>query len=149
MGHTIKEYPQIARDKLNKVLEETSELRKKVDDIDKAFLTGEICSDEQLKKYSRIAAGAGNGLRRQASRLEAAVKNEKYARKVEIQTECNDLNTKYVDSAATPDAEAYVRYLRLARDVLLAYVTNADNIVSVCRMHLSSYKQDHISEVEV
>jgi len=145
----VKKYPPEAQAKLEKMLEETKEIRNKLDNLDNHLLTNTSLTPDIVRDIARQAVGAGNYLRKKLAVLTAGVKNERANRYMEIKMECLTEGTKFTDGGATMESEGYISPLRTSRDVLEAYVTSADNIVSFVRMYLSSQSLDQSNQVAV
>jgi hypothetical protein len=145
----IKKYPEEAKEKLKKLLEETSVAREALDKLDEALQqTNSPCADD-LKKWAREATGWGNYLRKKLLRLEAAAINEKGARYLEIKLECNLAGTAFADNAAKAESEAYIAPLRTVRSIFESYVKGAEATTSTCRMHFYGDQTERNNSVEM
>jgi len=147
--YTIKEYPEEAKKRLETLLEETKEARNTLDKLDELISITPAPTIETLTNWARQAIGRGNYLRKRWAKLEAAAINEKDNRYLEIKMECNKKKITFIDASAKTEAEAYIAPLRTIRNILEAYVVSADNLVSVCRMHLYKQQEEQISEKDL
>ena len=145
----VKKYPAEAMEKLEKMLTETKETRAVLDKLDTDLLHTPNLTIPKIQDLARQAVGAGNYLRKKLAVLTSAVKNERSHRYMEIKLECSTSGAKFTDGSAREESEGYVGPLRTARDVLEAYVTSADNVVSFSRMYLSSQSLDQSNQVSV
>ena len=146
---TPKNYPEEAKTKLTALLEETKEARSVLDSIDTALHSASTPSMELVKEWARKSQGWGNYMRKKLAKLSAAAINEKGNRYMEIKLECNSLGITFADGAAKQEAEAYIAPLRSVRDIFEAYVTSADNVVSVVRLHIKADSEEQNHEVQV
>jgi hypothetical protein len=112
--------------------------------IDHLIATTPSPTLDMLKEWARQAIGKGNYIRKKHAKLAAASINEKDNRYMEIKLECNQKGITFVDSSTKIEAEGYIAPLRTVRDVLESYVISADNIVSVCRMHMYGQNQENV-----
>jgi len=142
--YTVKQYPEEAKAKLSTLLEETKEVREFLDTLDNTIATSAAPTPEMLKEWARQAVGRGNYLRKKHAKLSAASINEKDARYMEIKLECSQKGISFTDATTKIDAEGFIAPLRMARDIFEAYVVSADNIVSVCRMHLNKQLEETV-----
>ena len=136
--YTHKDYSEEAKTRLQEMLAETAETRELLDKLDSQLATTAAPTNDTLKEWARQAVGKGNYLRKKYAKLDAAATNEKDARYMEIKIECEEKGISFVDSSTKIEAEGYIAPLRTIRNIFEAYVISADNIVSVCRMHLAS-----------
>jgi hypothetical protein len=143
---TPKQYPEEAKQRLDKMLLETENSRKVLDALDEEIRSFEgPSSKDMVTKWARLAIGNGNYLRKKLAKLVAALRSEEANRYLAIKLEATTNGTKVTESAAQVEATAYVSPIRLARNVLEAYVVSSDGILSVCRLHL----QNNSSEIEL
>jgi len=133
---TFKEYSPEAKEKLEKLMEETKEIRERLDKIDEEIKTVDSTNRVAVKDLAKRAIGDGNYLRKKLARLEAAATNEKGNRYMEIKLECSTNGISFADGAAKQEAEAFIGPLRLVRNIIESYVLSVDSIVSTCRMML-------------
>lgn len=135
----IKTCPKELKDKMDELLTETQSVRDGLDMLDKAIQ--EANTIEDFKSIAKRAVGMGNYLRKKLGKLVAIVKNVKSTRYLEIKLDCirNDLD--FVSVVAQEEASAFVGPLRTVRDLLESYVISADNLISICRMHVHDQRQ--------
>lgn len=145
----IKKYPEEAKAKLTVLLEETKEARMVLDNIDKAMATTATPTEVLVKGWARQAIGWGNYLRKKHAKLSAAAINEKGNRYLEIKLECNENKITFADGAAKAEAEAFIAPLRTVRDIFESYIVSADNLISVCRMHIQKQQDEKEHGVEI
>jgi len=141
-NYTTKTYPEELKQKLRKLLEETQAARATLEYLDECLRSTSNPSTDMLKEWARKATGWGNYMRLKFKRLEAACINEKDNRYMEIKLECNSLGIAFADGVSKMDSEGYIGPLRTVRNIFEAYVINAENIVSTCRMHTYIDRQE-------
>jgi hypothetical protein len=141
---TISESNQKALDDL---LEKTKDARVTLDGIG-SEMAGVNCPPiNNLLGWARLSCSAGNRLRTVMAQLVAIVRNEEANRYMAIKLECDQKDYKFTDGAAKMDASKYIGKYRMARNIIEAYVTNSDNIIKVCNMHLQNIRQNQISDI--
>ena len=124
--------------------------RKQLDDLDEEIAACvETPDSDTVKRWTRLASGLGNKLRKLASRLEASVRNAESNRYVEILFECDRDGKKFTDGAAKMDASSYVSEIRKARNLFIGYVESCDKILTMCRMNLDQQGLDQRNDVSV
>jgi hypothetical protein len=136
---TIRHYPAELKAKLDEMLKETEKTRAALDNLDKTIVSTN--TGEGFKTIARAAVGHGNYLRKKLGKLAAVLKNTKSTRYLEIKFECAQKGLDFVSTVAMEEASAYANDLRIARDILDAYVVSADNLISVCRLNLLEQEQ--------
>ena len=145
---TPKSYLEESKHKLEILMEETKEVRARLDKIDEEIKAVSATDRTAVKDIAKRATGDGNYLRKKLARLAAAAINEKGNRYMEIKIECNINEISFADGAAKQEAEAYIGPLRLVRDITESYVSSADNIISTCRLTLNDNNREQ-AQVEV
>ena len=124
-----------------KVLKETKESRHKLDELDDLIVQKQLTSDSMLE-MARKAAGYGNSILKQYHRIKALLSNAKSDKYMQLKIDADITGEKFVSATANGAASQYVNDLRLLRDILEAYVTSANNILSVCRLHKTEQYSD-------
>ena len=147
--YSPKVYPEEAKVKLEKLLEETKETRQILDKLDIDVSSTASPTIETLKSWGRLAIGHGNYLRKKLAKIRSAKVNEEGNRCMDIKIECSKKGITYSDSATKTEASAYVAPLRTVRDIFEAYVISADNIISVCRMCLFESQKEQNNPVDL
>ena len=145
---TPKVYPEESKHKLEKLMEETIEVRARLDKIDEEIKTVDATNRVAIKDIAKKAIGDGNYLRKKLSRLSAAAINEKGNRYMAIKLECSTNDISFADGAAKQEAEAYIGPLRLVRDIFDSYVVSADMIISTCRLTLNDNNKEQ-NQIEI
>lgn len=115
-----------------KVLDETKESRKELDKLDKQLYSKELTAEASLE-MARKAAGHGNLILKKYAKIKALMKNSKNNKYALLKLDAD--GGKFVNAVAEREASTYVNDLRMIRDVLESYVTSANTVISVCRMH--------------
>jgi hypothetical protein len=134
----VREYPAYALKQLEGLVQETTEARTALEDLDRRVANYDGSPvPEVILGWARKASGHGNYLRRISGELSARLKNEEATRYIEIKMDCDKNGIKFISNAAEQDASRFVRHVRKARNIIEAYVVSADNIISICRMHLA------------
>ena len=143
-----KAFPAESVAKIEAMIESTEVDRKQLDSLDDE-VAGRVETPDQdtVKRWSRVASGLGNKLRKLYTRLEATVRNAEATRCTEILFECERDGVDYKDGAAKMSASAYVCEIRKARNLLQGYVESADIIMSTCRIHNGQGEKDRTSDV--
>jgi len=131
-----KQFDPQEKAKLEKLMTDIKPTLAELDAIDLAISTTAAPTVTQLNTWAREAVGKGNYIRKKQAKMKAAKKNESAQTYMELKVNSATSGAKFVSAAADRECDAYVAPLRTVRDVLEAYVVSADNIVSVCRMHL-------------
>jgi hypothetical protein len=136
------------KDEMNTLVEGTKSDRDILDTLDKEIASYREAPDsETVRNWARIASGVGNKFRKLHLRLEAKVKNEEANRFVRILLECEEKGIKFVATTANQDATNYVSEIRRTRNLFQGYVEAADNVISICRLHLGNYIASITSDV--
>jgi len=133
----VKQYPEEKKKAIDELIKKTSHLRSELDELDKIVSSHSSAPDpEIILDWARKASGLGNKLRKYHSKLASMARNEEATRFIEIKVECDNKGIKFVAGAAEFEASRYINTIRLARNILEAYVISSDNIISICRLHL-------------
>ena len=124
-----------------KVLLETKESRIELDKLDTQLYKEDLTSESSLE-MARKAAGHGNFILKKYVKLKSLMLNEKNNKYSILKLEADTSGSKFVSAPADRAASMCVNDLRIVRDILEAYVTSANNVVSVCRMHRIERQSD-------
>ena len=143
-----KEYPVESKAKLEAMIEETKKTREELDKLDDEirYFTGSPSKDV-VTRWGRVAVGSGNYLRKKLGKIVSALRNEEANRYLTIKIYTQEQGIKITESYAQEEATAYVAPLRTAKNILEAYVVSSDNVISICRMHLSSLQIESTVEL--
>ena len=136
-----------AQKALDVLLDTNKDARESIDNIGAEMAVATNPQSTQLLTWARLACSAGNRLRTASNKLEAIVRNEEANRYVAIKMECDQKEYKFTDGAAKMDASRYIGKYRLARNILMSYTENADNIIKVSNMHLQSIRQSQLTDI--
>ena len=137
MSETISSFKKIAE----KILLATKESRTELDKLDTKLYQEDLTSESSLE-MARKAAGHGNFILKKYIKIKSLMLNSKNNKHSELKIEAAKSGDKFVNATADREASGYVNDLRLVRDILEAYVTAANNVVSVCRMHRIERQSD-------
>ena len=137
MSETISSFKKIAE----KILLATKESRTELDKLDTKLYQEDLTSESSLE-MARKAAGHGNFILKQYVKLKSLMLNEKNNKYSTLKLEADASGSKFVSAPADRAASMCVNDLRIVRDILEAYVTAANSVVSVCRMHRIERQSD-------
>jgi len=137
---TQSDYKTIAE----KILTESKSLFKLLDKLDSDLHTSdEELTPSQAREYAKKACGAGNNLRKKLAKIASIKLNEERNKYQLLKFEAEKNNEKFVSTVADKEASWWVKDLRLARNILESYVNSAQDIISICRMHVRSSDNSH------
>ena len=120
------------------VVTESTEARKRLDEIDRLLTDPAEISADIIRDLVLEIVGHGNFLRKSLRKLEAAVRTTEATRYIELKLEKEEAGDKFTDGALKTEASKYIGPIRKTRNLFQGYVESADASLSVCRMVLSS-----------